>query len=504
MTSARRLVLLLVLVALLLGALAWPYTVDDAFVIGRYAARLASGRGYTFVDGVDGVDGPPTDGVTGPPALVFGVLASLLGIDPVAAAKAVGLLAGALAVGVSVHAAQKRVVGRLAAPVAGLFLVLAPSYLVWSVAGLETGIAALASIVLAASVLSQPQPVRAGLAAAVLISFRPECIPLAASLLSYLFRRRGLSEMRWAAILPVLAWLAIAGFRLAMFGTVGPLSLAAKPPDLVHGAVYALRILTYGTAFVAIPPALYAARGSRRMRVLGVSILVHLLAITLSGGDWMPGVRLFVPALPLLAWMVGVGISDLSRLRPSRLTLGSAIVAVLAVPLSLFVFETARAREAGATREREGRALALYLDAHAHRVALIDVGFLSYVGHFAPVDLAGITDPSIGRLFGDHLDKPVTGAMLIDRGVDAIVLHSASEPRFDAAGHLTELAGHPIERRLAMDENVRSAFAVAEVRPYADDYWYVVLLRRPASDTPASTPASTPAITPATTERPGS
>ena len=489
MMSPRRLVLLLVLVALLLGALAWPYTVDDAFVIGRYAARLASGRGYTFVDGVEGVDGPATDGVTGPPALLLGVLASLLGIDPVDAAKAVGLLAGALAVGVLVYAAQQRVVGRLAAPVAGLFLVLAPSYLVWSVAGLETGIAALASIVLAASVLSSPQPVRAGFAAAVLVSFRPECIPLAAALLSYLFRRRNPNAMKWAAILPALAWATIIVFRLSMFGTVGPLSLAAKPPDLVHGAVYALRVLTYGTAFVAIPPALYAARGSRRMRVLGVSILVHLLAITLSGGDWMPGVRLFVPALPLLAWMVGVGISDLARLRPSPLTLGSAIFVVLAVPLALFVFETERAREAGATREREGRALARYLDERAHRVALIDVGFLSYVGHFSPVDLAGITDPSIGRLVGDHLDKPVTGAMLIDRGVDAIVLHSATEPRFDGGGHLTELAGHPIERRLAMDENVRSAFTVAEVMPYADDYWYVVLLRRDAPGAPSSMPS---------------
>ena len=155
-----------------------------------------------------------------------------------------------------------------------------------------------------------------------------------------------------------------------------------------------------------------------------------------------------------------------------------ALLAVLGLPLALTALETWRARDAGTSREHRGRALASYLDDHAQRVALIDVGFLSYVGHFTPVDLGGITDPSIGMLPGGHADKPVTGAMLGERDVDAIVLHSSAEPAVDGEGRLTALAGHPLERRLAMDGDGRRAFRVAQVFRYADGYHYVVLERR--------------------------
>lgn len=470
-SSARAVQVALPAATLALGALTWRYTVDDAFVIGRYARRIATGLGYTFVDG------PATDGVTGPAYLLPGIAASVMGLDAVAAAKLVGLLCAALSVALVVLAARRRVVGSLAAPVAGAWLLLAPSFVVWSVAGLETGAAALASTVLAIAVLHDPRPRVAAVAAAILVTLRPECVPLAGALVSYLARRRGRDA--WpAVVVPVLALLGLAAIRWAAFGSALPLSASAKPSDLGHGASYAVRVVFYGTALSAIPLAIHAARGSRRMRVLGVALLVHLVAITIAGGDWMPGVRLFVPAQPLLAWMVGVGVADLTRLRPGRGTLTAAIGLLLVPPLALTAIETWRADDAGEAREGEGRALASHLDAHAHRVALVDIGFLSYVTSIEPVDLAGITDPSIGRLPGGHVDKPVTGAMLVERGVDAIVLHSSTEPTTDEDGHLTSLGGHPLERRLAMDENVRSAFAVTRVLPYAEGYFYVVLERR--------------------------
>jgi hypothetical protein len=281
-----------------------------------------------------------------------------------------------------------------------------------------------------------------------------------------------------ALALPLSSLALLALFRLAMFGTLLPLSAAAKPPDLASGVSYALRALGYGTALVGVPAAVHAARGSRRMRVLLGAIVLHLVAIVLAGGDWMPGVRLLVPVLPLLAWMVGVGVSDLVRRTRSRPILVLAVGITLGAPLVLFSIDASQALDAARTREREGRALATHLSEHARRVALIDVGFLSYVGSFEPIDLGGVTDPRIGRLPGGHCDKPVTGAMLVERGAEAILLHSATEPRADAEGRLVSLAGHPLERRLAADETVRRAFHVTEVRRYADGYWYVVLLRR--------------------------
>jgi hypothetical protein len=471
--SHRALLVSLVLGALSLGALSWPYTVDDAYVIGRYAARLAHGEGYTFVEG------PPTDGITGPPFVLIGTLGASAGLDPVDVAKGFGLVCGVLAIAILHRAARRRVVGNLSAHVACAFLTLAPSYLTWSVAGLETGLAALACILLAESVLLTPRPWSAGLWAALLVSLRPECAPLVAALISYLVRRRRQKHAWPAMVLPVLALLGVAAFRFVTFGSIDPLSLAAKPADLAHGAQYAFRVLTYGTALTSLPFAVLAARGSRRMRVLGVALIVHLLAIVLAGGDWMPGVRLFVPALPLLAWMVGVGAADLVRRRASPTALPVAIAGLLTVPALLFAYETYRARQAGEAREHGGRALIAALERiDAHRVALIDIGFVAYASDLTPIDLGGITDPSIGRLPGGHLDKPITGAMLIDRDPDALVLHSSSAPRIDEDGHLTALGGFPLERRLAMDENIRSAFRAGEVIPYAEGYYYVILTRR--------------------------
>jgi hypothetical protein len=56
----RAAVVVTIIAILAVGLCAWPYTVDDAFIVARYARRLADGRGYTFNLG------PPSDGVTGP------------------------------------------------------------------------------------------------------------------------------------------------------------------------------------------------------------------------------------------------------------------------------------------------------------------------------------------------------------------------------------------------------------------------------------------------------
>lgn len=64
-------------------------------------------------------------------------------------------------------------------------------------------------------------------------------------------------------------------------------------------------------------------------------------------------------------------------------------------------------RAAGATREWVGRQLAVSLAARPRRVAMVDVGFISYVGAFEVVDLGGITDLDVARASGRHLDKQI-------------------------------------------------------------------------------------------------
>ncbi len=472
-STSRLAPLLTVLAVLAVGAAAWPYTVDDAYIVDRYASRIASAHGYTMNDG------PATDGVTGPLGLVPGIAASLLGLDPVAAAKLAGLFAGAVAAGLIVERVRRRAVGSRAVWTASAFLAVCPTLGIWSAAGLETGLATLAATLAVMASMRRPAPrgLVLGLSTLALAWLRPEAIPAAFVLIAgagMRDRRQGLI----AASLGVTGLASIAVFRLTMFGALLPLSLSAKPADLRAGLGYVTRGMVLALGGVGIVPAAYAARLSRSLRTPAAFVVAYLFSVLVAGGDWMPGSRLLTPIVPTVAWLVGVGVSDLARL-PRIGARGAIAIAVLvcALPAVDLLIEIPLVREAGVTRETIGRELAGYLREHASRVALVDVGFLPYAGGFDVVDLAGVTDPSIGLLPGPHVGKDVPFAWLSSRGVDAIVLHSVTEPRVED-GSLQTLAGFSVERGLARDEGLRRSFEVARVVRYSDAYFYVVLLPR--------------------------
>ncbi len=464
------------LATLAAGVASWPYTVDDAFIVARYATRLSAGRGYTMNDG------PATDGLTGPLCIVPGYLARLAGGDPVSVAKLVGLVCAALAVGLLVAQVRQRAVGSRAVWTATAFLASSSSLGIWAVAGLETGAAILAVTVALLATMRRPEPngLLLGIAAASVAWLRPEAVPGVITLAGLAMRR----DRRAGALALVLALVglaSVAAFRLALFGTALPLSVSAKPSDLANGAYYLGHGTLVALGVVGIAPAFVAVRQSYSLRVPATLVVVHLACVLLAGGDWMPGFRLLTPVLPAYAWLVGVGVSDLAR-RPRIGARGALAIAVLAcaIPaLDLFV-EIPAAREAGATRESVGRRLADTLRARAHRVALVDIGYLGYASDLPVVDLAGVTDPSIGHLEGRHGEKPVPFSLLAQREVDAIVLHSVTEPRVEG-GVLRSLGGFRVERELAADERLVRTFEVAEVVRYGPAYWYVVLFRRDPS-----------------------
>jgi hypothetical protein len=458
------------------GIASWPYTVDDAFIVARYATRLASGHGYTMNDG------PPTDGLTGPLWIVPGWLARLAGADPIAAAKIVGLACAALAVGLLVAQVRHRAVGSRAVWTATAFLSCSTTIGIWCVAGLETGAAVLAMTLALIAAVRRPEPsgVVLGLSGAVMAWLRPECVPGVIVLAAMAMRRdRRAGAIALGVALTGLA--AVAAFRLMTFGTPLPLSLSAKPADLGNGAGYLGRGLVVALGVIGAWPAFVAVRLSRSLRAPAALVLVHLVSVVLAGGDWMPGFRLMAPVLPAYAWLVGVGVSDLAR-QPRIGARGALVLAVLscAVPAADLIVEIPAARAAGASRETTGRELATLLRTRAHRVALVDIGYLGYASDLPVVDLAGVTDPSIGRLEGRHGEKPVEMALLVQRDVDAIVLHSITEPEV-RDGQLRTLAGFRVERELARDPALARTFAVDRVVQYAPGYWYVVLFRRPVS-----------------------
>lgn len=438
-----------------LGVASWPYTVDDAFVTARYAERLLAGAGYTMRDG------PPTDGVTGPLALVPAMIGELFG-DAIGGAKITGLLCGMIAAFLAVRHAARRSVAQGA--LACALIASGPVLGVWSIAGLETGMAALAMTGAVLGMLER-RPIVCGLSIGAIAWLRPELAPACLVVIVAL----ALADRRAAWIAGSIAAsfaIAIVIFRVAMFGTPIPLSAMAKPGDLAHGVEYLAR-----GALIALGGGGVIAIAMQRERAITIVLGAHALAIVLAGGDWMPGFRLFAPLVPVYAIAASAAIVPLGKIRGAAL-----FVACAAIPAVVTAIELPRIRDAGAARERQGARLAQLLRSY-ERVALVDVGYLVYASGVEPIDLGGITDPEIAMLPGEHLDKAIDESALRARRPDAIVLHSSAPP-IVVDGELRALAGYPVEQRVARMGFVRRDFRVDRVVQYSSDYFYVVLRSR--------------------------
>jgi len=400
--------------SLLLGAVCWGFTVDDALITCRYAHHLATGRGYVMSAG-----GPSTDGVT---PLGFAHLLSLF-----AAGGSERALFAAKLLGLTVHTGGAALlafsIAKIEAPVhkwAGLAIYFAALPVsAWSVSGLETGFVE-GLVALGASLRVLGKLDRLGIALlAIAAGLRPELLPMVV----ILSVPRGQHDSDPSFGLAAFGRLAMASApfvlvavtRALLFGRPAPLSVLAKRPDLTLGFRYALACLLL-TGFVALLAPIAWRRGARFTRWLSLALVGHTLAIAFAGGDWMPISRLFVPAMPILALAVA-GLAATSHVAWA----GGRLV--LALAGEIFVWVNLSSKIMHVSRDREALIAELRAPLEGRRViAALDIGF---VGVAAPdasvVDLAGVTDPEIAILPGSHTEKQIPDGLLQSRGVDTLV-----------------------------------------------------------------------------------
>lgn len=476
MRHAGSLVGVLVLVGL--AAAAWPFTVDDAFIVARYATRIAQGLGYTFVDGV------VSDGVTGPLWLVPLVLGVRLGLAPVTLAKWLSLVAGLVALAMVLVRTKRGSRGDRATWIAGLVACGSLSLVVWSVAGLETGLSTLCATWLALATTSR-RPAHVGwlgLALFALAGLRPELLPLGVSLCLTLMLRDRPRALR-ALALGLLGVFVVGVSRKLTFGHWLPMTASAKPALLQHGVAYLVDALwSPRAALLALLLAIAAIEGKGTTRALVLALAVHAASVLLVGGDWMPGRRLFAPTVPMLALAIALGTRRLVARRP-YLSL-TVLMLLLASSARELASELTVVREAGARRERELPALAAHVCAARGPVALIDLGALSLACPAQSfVDLGGLTEPALAYARGAHLDKRVDEAWLAERAPGLVLLHSREPPLVDEQRRLRWFAGHPVERRVLSFAFMR-AYRVQRVFAYAPSYYYVSLVPRDIAASP--------------------
>jgi arabinofuranosyltransferase len=447
----------------------WHYVNDDAYITFRYGANLAQGRGPYFNDAEH------VEGYTNLLLMLLTSAAIAVGGPPAAApvAKGIGIAGGIVCVLVAFALARRlwpagRAGGADACGLVAAGLVaVSPAFAVNSTSGLETTLFAAClgtGVLLGLRAQLEGGWTGSGVAFALAGLARPEGTAIFA--VFWLARVAGLARPAgradawrglWAssrrvglvadAIVVTAVFAAHLAFRwLAYDGELLPNTVYAK-----IGGFAGISPWTYVQAGAVAPFLGWAglALGLAGLALGRASLeaAAPLLAVSLFGAgeplwaatDWMPGWRLVVPYLPLLAAWVGAGwCLLLSSARPL------ARIAPLLVLSTLPLHWTMQERERRALFDEtllraQGyqtghRALGLWLASGAARpgetVALMDIGIVGYSAlGLRVLDLTGLTDRLIAKSPGGFLRKAYDPQYVFDRRPRYIVVVLAAPGR---------------------------------------------------------------------------
>jgi hypothetical protein len=416
------------------------WMVDDAGITFAYARSIATGAGPVLQAGAE-----PVEGFSNPAWLGLLVLARWAGLfdrgawfgvpDYVAFPKllALVLVAGVFACCYAVAVAMTRR-PVLVTIVAGLVTAAVPSFVIWTISGLENALLAFAAAgiaavlvraVVAGRLLEPATAVCCGLLAALATLTRPDglvyagAFPLAVLLL--LHRADLLRSVRAAALsllvfaVPAGAYLA---WRLAVFSEYLPNTAIAKSQGL-PGLAAATRpgeLVTY----VGWPAALLAvaavgaalARPGIRRRVLVVLLVPLALAVVAFGvlaPDWMGQLRFATPVWPLgalaavvAAVMVAPQFAARARVAVVILAVGAATVSGLAFVDGMRAFRAAPTAPLCLVAQNTGWTINSYaelVDVPDPVLAAPDIGGAALVSNLRLVDIVGLADGRIARFW---------------------------------------------------------------------------------------------------------
>ena len=416
-----------------------PWIEDDAGITFAYARSLATGAGPVLQPGAD-----PVEGFSNPLWLAVLVVGRWVGLfdhgawfgvpDLVLFPKLVALACAAMMFGAlfgMARAVSRRPVTLTVA--AGTITALVPSFVIWTMSGLENAlyallVVALSAVVARAAVEARVLELRVAIAAGALAGLaaltRPDGLvyvaayPLVAGLLHTGRLKRVVRSSAWsvgAALVPVGAYLA---WRLATFGDWLPNTARAKrqglpgPADLARPG----ELITYA-GWLAVLLAVAAVvvvvmRRSRPRTVVGV-ILVPLslavMAFAVLPPDWMEQYRFATPVWPLGAFVTVLAVAGAWRRRPLRTRLLAGVAAVLALLVTATTWLDAAAqfrRDPTApmcfVATSVGQRVNEYADILQLRdgtLLAVDGGGTALTSRLRFVDLSGLTDTRFAELW---------------------------------------------------------------------------------------------------------
>ncbi len=473
------------LTLLLWGSLSvWSFTVDDAYIIFRYAQNIAEGQGPTYNPG-----GPPVEGVTPTLWMCLLSLPAWLGIDLVFAAKCLGLLAMASTILVLIGGALARPGGLLAALFAALFFASFPPTIIHSVSGMGTALFTFQVTMhlwLTRMFLLQDSRVKASvltLSALLLGLSRPDGNLISViSLVTVLLQTRDRSLLRASVVYYLIPSALYFIARWTYYGYLLPLPVYIKilgrgavDPSVPSGFIEAMRFLEVWGLGLALPFLLGLFRLDRSFLPAVVSattfLFTCLFPAQVMGFEW----RFFFPLIPILLLITGIGVQGLFEWLCDKVHLPCLLAALVSLMLLLFpVFQNdrlwpaTRATWLGYERGMERAHLALgerLRDYPGSQGLLVigDAGAVPYVSRWETLDSFGLNEPSIATT-GRHDALPI-----LERDPALIVLISKSSTQM--------VSPLPWEKAI-YDLALTRGYVHARALEFAPTY-YLWLLTRP-------------------------
>lgn len=479
-----------VVVFLLFCWLLFPLTVDDAYISYRYSDNLASGHGLVW-----NVGETPVEGYTNFLWVVVGAGVLKFGMPILAFMKSLGVLLGLTAV-----LLMYLITRRISAPgtysiMPAILLAVMPSFVLWSVAGLETALFVallLASLYFFIREEQAPPATRSAYLSAPLMLLlaltRPEGIVVFGLLagtrvLLWLRdpqpRRDIVGYVLWALAFGFL-WIVYFAWRWSYFGFPFPNTAYVKVQSglaTIAGQIgvylvpYALRLFP----FVLL--AIYALGRKSRMQRADVYILAALsglFVLNLVSSDWMPGHRLALPMTPLILLLARDPLETVfcamwngswrQRLSSAAISLSLIVFAmapmlytanlfhrVLAtqMDMSIYRWSTEMKSIVDGQYVQVGEWLAENAPADASVVAA-NVGAIGFLSHLKVIDMIGLTDATIAR-------NGWTVDYLLAQNPEFIVLESDTAEDF---GGLYGTSGEWFAATPAFQENYEQIFVL--------------------------------------------
>jgi len=511
------------------GVSAWWYSgvCDDAYITFRHSSNLVQGHGPVFNPG------EKVEGYTTPVWMLLMSAAIVAGLNPVLISKILAI-AASVALVVFLYAALRRAgTPRAGAAFAALLAASSPMLHEWSVSGMETS---LYTLLFFAGVerLTRPDITRRGSVVASLLLIaaaltHPESLAFWGFGAIYVAVSRKSDRYRHTLVYlaPGLILLAHFVWRYSYYGALLPNTYYAKTgagfaalpmgyrelEKFISDPAHMILLLLAGIGWGAVQ----RRPNSQRATLLAIAAILQALYVVSIGGDHMYVFRLYLPILPLLAFLAGLSFIDSRNKAPSPAVAAfdwrpaaTALAILLVVPLNICMTHTRylppfrRLVRYYEGNEKLGRHLAENCPAGT-LIAVQAAGAIPYLSGLPTIDMFGLNDSHIAGLPFPNIKQ---GGLLkwdidyvLSRRPDIIVINGGyleqGDPRLQTAINTpAPLLRHIIDDELFTALRARDTYRYHPIRFKDSSTFFIFRRYPPPSHTYAPTPSTLPPCPP--------